>query len=106
MTIETRVENLEKRINALFEMVNRNQFYSNADIEGTRHSIYELNEKEPVKETQTAYIDDTSITFTGVPEGNMTIFCPVNYTVERTANTVTVSFEPLTEVIDITIMIQ
>lgn len=60
----------------------------------------------PYKQTKTAYIDDTSITFTEVPEGNMSIFCPVDYTVERVSNTVTVSFEPLKEVIEITIMIQ
>lgn len=60
----------------------------------------------PYKQTKTAYIDDTSITFTEVPTGNLSIFCPVDYTVERVSNTVTVSFEPLNEVIEITIMIQ
>lgn len=106
MDIDIRVENLEKRVNALFDIINRNQFYVDADIDGTRHSIYEINKREPYKSTKTAYIDDTSITFTGVPEGNMIIFCPVNYTVEKQSNTVVVTFEPLTEVIEITIMIQ
>lgn len=66
----------------------------------------EVESVTPYKQTKTAYIDDTSITFTEVPEGNMSIFCPVDYKEERIGNTVTVSFEPLTEVIEITIMIQ
>ena len=39
MTTETRIENLEKRVNALFDIVNQNQFYTSADINGTRQSI-------------------------------------------------------------------
>ena len=66
----------------------------------------EVESVTPYKQTKTAYIDDTSVLFINVPRGNLTVFCPVNYTVERTENTVTVSFEPLAEVMDITIMIQ
>lgn len=103
MEIEQRLENLETRVNYLYEMINRDKFYTNADISATKQSVTEIT---PYKETKTAYIEDTSITFTGVPEGNMTIFCPVDYTAERVSNMVTVTFEPLTEVTDIAIMIQ
>jgi hypothetical protein len=59
----------------------------------------------PKTYTKTAYIEDTECIFTGVPSGNMTIFCPVNYTVERMDGRVTVYFEPLEEVINITISV-
>ena len=55
--------------------------------------------------TKTAYIEDTECIFTDVPEGNMTVFCPVNYTVERMDNRVTVYFDPLEAVTEITISI-
>ena len=55
--------------------------------------------------TKTAYIEDTECIFTDVPSGNMTVYCPVNYTVERMDGRVTVYFEPLEEVIEITISI-
>lgn len=60
----------------------------------------------PYKVTKTAYISDEDVTFTDVPNGNMTIFCPVPYEVEKISDRVTICFEPLTEVTDITIMIQ
>lgn len=55
--------------------------------------------------TKTAYIEDTECIFTDVPQGNMTVYCPVNYTVERMDGRVTVYFEPLEEVTEITISI-
>lgn len=103
METETRIENLEKRVNALFDIVNRNNFYTGADIAGTRQSVSEIT---PYKVTKTVYISDEDVTFTDVPDGNMTIFCPVPYEVEKISDRVTICFEPLTEVTDITIMIQ
>lgn len=103
MTVDQRLTNLEKRVNALYDIVNRNNFYTGADIAGTRQSVSEIT---PYKVTKKAYIDETFLIFTDIPQGNMTVFCPVDYTAERIGNSVTVSFEPLTEVTDITIMIQ
>jgi hypothetical protein len=55
--------------------------------------------------TKTAYIDDTECVFTGIPTGNMTVYCSVPHTVERDSDRVTVHFEPLEEVIEVTISI-
>jgi hypothetical protein len=59
----------------------------------------------PKQYTKTAYIEDTEVVFTGVPSGNMTVYCIVPHTVERDGNRVTVRFEPLEEVQTITINI-
>ena len=110
MTDIQRIDNLEKRVNALFDIVNRNQYYTNADINGTRQSISD-NAKDiaditPYTATKTAYIDDTTLTFENVPQGNLTVFCEVEHTAERQADRVVIHFEALEEVTEITIMIQ
>lgn len=59
----------------------------------------------PKQYTKTAYIEDTEIVFSGVPTGNMTVYCSVPHTVERDGDKVTVKFEPLEEVVEVTISI-
>lgn len=59
----------------------------------------------PKQFTKTAYIEDTEVVFTGVPSGNMTVYCTVPHTVERDGDRVTVKFEPLEEVTEVTISI-
>ena len=59
----------------------------------------------PVTMTKTAYIDDTECIFTEVPTGNMTVYCSVPHTAERDGDRVTVKFEPLEEVTEVTISI-
>lgn len=39
MTTEKRLDILEKRVNAIFDIVNRDKFYTDADISGTRQGI-------------------------------------------------------------------
>lgn len=59
----------------------------------------------PKTYTKTAYIDDTECIFTEVPTGNMTVYCSVPHRVERDGDRVAVRFEPLEEVIEVTISI-
>ena len=59
----------------------------------------------PKQFTKTAYIEDTEVVFSGVPTGNMTVYCSVPHTVERDGDRVTVRFESLEEVINITISV-
>lgn len=104
MTDTQRIENLEKRVNALFDIVNRNNFYTGADIAGTRQSVSEIT---PYKETKTAYIEDTTLTFENVPTGNLSVFSTVSeYNVNRDGETVIIDFAPLEEVTEFTIMVQ
>jgi hypothetical protein len=39
MTLETRVKNLENLVDALSKKIDRNQFYTDADVNGNRQSI-------------------------------------------------------------------
>ena len=61
----------------------------------------------PWTASKTAYIDDTSVSFENVPQGNMSVYVGgVNHTLfERDGDRVTVRFEPLEEVIEVTISI-
>ena len=70
-----------------------------------RYTTMRVDEVTPYTETKQAYIGDTEVTFYDVPEGNVTIFFDKPYTVERLADRITVSFEELEEVTDVTISI-
>ena len=61
----------------------------------------------PWTASKTAYIDDTSITFENVPNGNMSVYVGgVNHTLfERDGDRVTVKFEPLEVVTEVAISI-
>ncbi len=59
----------------------------------------------PWTASKTAYIDDTECVFTGIPNGNMTVYCTVPHTTEIDGDRVAVHFEPLEEVIEVTISI-
>lgn len=59
----------------------------------------------PYTETKTAYIGDTEVTFMTDKTGNLTVFFPHPYTVERLTDRIIVSFDELEEVTDITISI-
>lgn len=109
MNLETRVKNLENLVNSLSKKIDNNKYYTDADLNGTRQSISNIT---PYKQTKTAYIGDTEVIFNGVIDGNMTVYVKdsnggyPNYTVERNADIVTVYFEPLEYITDVTISIQ
>ena len=63
----------------------------------------EVEQITPYTDKKTAYIDDTAVTFENVPQGNLTVFCEVSYTVDRQGDRVIISFDPLDRVIEITI---
>ena len=95
---------------------------SKEDVEGNCYDWYEIDHHyriadktislqvqidaiTPYKETKTAYIGDTEITFYNVPEGNVTIFFDKPYTMEKVADRITLHFEELEEVTEITISV-
>ena len=104
METEQRIQNLETRVNYLYEMINRDKFYTDADISATKQSVSDIT---PYKETKTAYIEDTTLTFENVPTGNLSVFSTVSeYNVNRDGETVIIDFAPLEEVTEFTIMVQ
>lgn len=60
----------------------------------------------PYTATKTAYIGDTEITFYDTPAtGNLTVYCPGNYHVDRLVDRIFITFDELEEVTEITISI-
>lgn len=59
----------------------------------------------PWTASKTAYIDDTEVTFTDVPQGSMSVCMDAPHTYVRDGDRVVVKFEPLEEVIEVTISI-
>ena len=70
-----------------------------------------IQEVSPYTDSKTAYIDDTEVTFTDVPSGNLSLFMvddnnqPVPCTYERINGDVRVSFEQRTSLATVTIQI-
>lgn len=88
-----------KEISALWDKINELS-KSLSDYTGMR-----VDAVTPYTETKQAYIGDTEVTFYDVPEGNVTIFFDKPYTVERLADRITLHFEELEEVTEITISV-
>lgn len=107
MTLEEKVNQLESRLNNLqnaFLQSQKNQVPVTAKTDDTASKVVDIT---PWTASKTAYIDDTSVSFENVPNGNMSVYVGgVNHTLfERDGDRVTVKFEPLEEVIEVTISI-
>lgn len=59
----------------------------------------------PYKDTKTAYIGDTEMTFYDVPEGNITVYFDKPYELKRIADRVELSFDSLDDIKEITISV-
>ena len=64
-----------------------------------------LNAIIPYTDTKTLCVGDKEITFYDVPEGNVTVFFPYSYTMERISNRLELYFDPLEDITEITISI-
>ena len=69
------------------------------------YTTMRVDEVTPYTETKQAYIGDTEVTFYDVPEGNVTVFFDKPYTMEKVADRITLHFEELEEVTEITISV-
>lgn len=102
MDLEKRVTNLENMLASVMKNISNNKYYTDADVAGVRKGVSDIT---PYTETKTAYIDDTELTFNNVPLGNVQVFFDKPFNFEREGDKVTLHFEPLEEVTDITISI-
>ena len=88
-----------KEISALWDKINElSKSLSN-------YTVMRVDDITPYTETKTAYIGDTEVTFYDVPEGNVTIFFDKPYTMEKITDRITLHFEELEEVTEITISV-
>lgn len=106
MTIEQRLSNLEKLVNALSKKMDDNKFYQQADIDGTRQNISEIT---PYTETKIGYIGDTEIVFSHVPSGTWFVSFSNDVwatKITRDNGTLIVEFLPLEEVTEVTLTVR
>lgn len=108
MTIEQRVSILEmqmKNLQQAFINMQRSQVTTVGRVDDTSNKVVAIT---PYTETKTAYIGDTEVVFTDVPQGNLSVYfdTPTDYSVERTKDAIAVTFDALDEVTEVTISIQ
>lgn len=99
------IQQLEERLDSFEQsllQIQKNLVPQTEKIDNTAVKVEQIT---PYTETKTAYIDDTFVVFTNVPDGNLTIYFDKPYKVDREADRVTVRFEALDEVTPITISI-
>lgn len=110
MTLEKRIKTLEDRLDNLqasFIQAQKNNISVTQKADTTAMLAQNIENITPYKETKTAYIEDTTLTFENVPTGNLSVFSTVSeYNVNRDGETVIIDFAPLEEVTEFTIMVQ
>ena len=105
----TSIEDLEERLNtfeaSLLQMA-ENLVPQTAKIDDTSNKVEQIT---PYTETKTAYYGEKEKTFYNIPDGNITVlFDNYNgsYSVSRTVDRVTVSFDTLSDATNITISVK
>lgn len=96
--LKAQVKNLQES----FLQAQKNQTPITAKVDDSANKIVDLT---PYTETKTAYIDDTEIVFTDVPNGNLSVFGIDNFSMTKDNGRLILTFEPLEEVTEITISI-
>lgn len=108
MNIEERIKTLENKVAQLsdaFLNAQRQNVPVVSKVDDTANKVVEIT---PYTDSKTAYIGDTEVVFSDVPQGNLSVFSdkPINYSVERTKDAVAVTFDALDEVTVVSISIQ
>lgn len=96
--LKAQVKNLQES----FLQAQKNQTPITAKVDDSANKIVELT---PYTDTKTAYIGDTEIMFTDVPNGNLSVFGIDNFSMTKDNGRLVLTFEPLEEVTEITISI-
>lgn len=105
MNYEEEINKLKSRLDNFqqaFLQSQKNQVPVTAKTDDTASRVTEIT---PWTASKTAYIDDTEVTFTDVPQGSMSVYMDTPHTYVRDGSRVAVHFEPLEEVIEVTISI-
>ena len=114
MNYEEEIKKLNKKydsLNRAFLQSQKNQVpitgKTDSAMSTADTALNAANALTPYTETKTAYISDTSVEFTNVPAGSITILtdAPLDYSYTKDGSVVTVSFEAVDEVINITISV-
>lgn len=105
MTLEQRVEKLEElyaNLSESFIQAQKNQVVNTAKTDDNSNNIKAIT---PYTETKTGYYGETEKTFYNVPDGNVTVYGLTEYTMDRVANNITLTFDALEKETNITVSI-
>lgn len=95
----TTMQDLEERVDALYNSVLQIQANLNPVIDKTDNTANKVEVITPTILTKQGYIDDTEVVFNNVPSGNVTVYVEnengsfLNYSISRVTDMITVSFE-------------
>lgn len=108
MNIEERIRILENKVAQLSEAFLNAQRQNVPVVSKVDDTVNKVVEITPYTDSKTAYIGDTEVVFSDVPQGNLSVYfdIPTDYSVERTKDAVAVTFDALDEVTTVTISIQ
>lgn len=105
----TTIQDLEERVDALYNSVLQMQLNLSPVIDKTDNTANKVDNLTPYTDTKTAYYGEKEKTFYNVPQGgNVTVMFDNyngNYSVSRIMDRVTVSFDTLTDSTQITISV-
>lgn len=107
MNYEKEINDLKRQVKQLNESVlamGKNNVGQVSKLDDTSNKVEQIT---PYKASKTAYIGDTEVVFTDVPQGNLSVYfdTPTDYSVERTKDAIAVTFDALDEVTEVTISI-
>ena len=107
MNYDLEIYNLKQTVANLQESFMQSQRNNSQIVSKTDDTSNKVEQITPTTYKKTAYIGDTEVVFTDVPSGNLTVYTDnlIAYSMAKDNDRVIVSFEPLTEVTNITISI-
>lgn len=100
--IQSQIDNIDRNVEDMGENMQ-------SQINGVRNDVENIT---PIVLVKDAYIEDTSITFTDVPNGSVSVDTidtegnQIDYDMHREGNSITLTFEPLKYVTTITLTIR
>lgn len=105
----TTIQDLEERVDALYNSVLQLQANLNPVIDKTDNTANKVEQIAPYTDSKIGYYGESEKTFYAVPEGNVTVSFDNyngNYSVIRVADRVTVKTDALSEQTNITISVK
>lgn len=105
----TTIEDLEERLNTFEQSLIQMGVNLTPTVEKADDTSNRVDALTPYTETKTAYYNENNKTFYNVPKGNVSVlFDNYNgsYSVSRTVDRVTVSFDTLTDATNVTISVK
>ena len=111
MNYDYEIQQIKRQMNSLAEAIYKIGGNVSVEVGKRENTTNQLDAITPFVETKTAYLGDTEVQFSDVKDGNLSVFVEnengefPKYTVERNADIITVYFEPLEYITNITISI-